>query len=269
MARTVVLLALGALALSAPAQPASAALLGSLYSCDAQGSANTTGAVVGGLIGALAGSQVSKDNRAIGAAIGAGLGAALGNNIGCRMDRKARLDAQQAFQRALDTGTDQNWSDPQTGASGRIEVLERTGAYPAPSYAYNSRWRFAEGVTPAARTARLAGAYTATSRINMRAAPNTSAAVLDRVQAGETIQVAGGVAGGWLAVEDAGRIQGYVARAVVRPAEVADDGGYGGSPGGGECRRVRQTVSEQGRASVREQYTACRRADGQWNLTST
>ncbi len=256
MARSVVLSALAALALCAPAAPASAAGLGSLFSCDAQGSANTTGAVVGGLIGALAGSQVSKDNRAV--------GAALGNNIGCRMDRKSRQDAEQAFQRALDTGKAQSWSDPQTGASGRIEVLERVEGDRAPASSYGSggRWRFAEGVTPATRTASAAGAYTASNRINMRAAPSASAPIVDRLQAGETLQVAGAVAGGWLAVEEDGRIQGYVARAVVRPAEVAD-GGYGG-----DCRRVRQTISEQGQATLREQYTACRGRDGQWSLTA-
>lgn len=274
MIRSNLLIALGALSLCGAASPASAAGLGSLYGCEAQGSSNTAGAVVGGLIGALAGSQVSKDNRAIGAAIGAGVGAAIGNNLGCRMDRKARLDAQQAFQRALDTGKAQSWSDPQTGAAGRIEVLERIDAARSPQPdAYNGRWRFAEGVAPAARTGAVGGAYAASSRINLRAGPSASARIVDRLQAGETIQVAGAVAGGWLAVEEAGRIQGYVARAVVRPAQDSargyDNYASGGGYGGGDCRRVRQTLSEQGQPSVREDYTACRGADGQWNLTAT
>ena len=103
--------------------PASAAGLGSLFSCDAEGTNNTTGAVVGGLVGALAGSQVSKRDRGLGAVIGAGVGAAIGNSVGCRMDRKAQQDARQAFQRALDTGRPQTRADPNTGVSGRVEVL--------------------------------------------------------------------------------------------------------------------------------------------------
>lgn len=253
---TLAALALVAAAGFSPAT-ASAQGLGSLFSCDAPGSGNTTGAVVGGLVGALAGSQVSKNERALGAVIGAGIGAAIGNNIGCRMDRKARQDAQTAFERALETGRAQNWSDPQTGASGRIEVLgPATSATPSGG-GYSGRWRFAEGVSPATRVDTYGGAYAANGRINMRAAPSTSAPVVDRLRTDERIEVAGSVAGGWLAVVEDGLIQGYVARSVVRPL----DGG-----GGRDCRLVQQTITEPDRPVVREQYNACRGADGAWRL---
>jgi len=234
--------------------------LGSLYSCDAQGSANTSGAVIGGLVGALAGSQVSKNERALGAVIGAGLGSAIGNNIGCRMDRKARLDAQQAFERALETGKAQNWSDPQTGASGRIEVLgPATSNSGGGGTNYAGRWRYAQGVTVASRVSSSGGTYASSSRINMRAAPNASAPVVDRLQANEPFEIAGSVAGGWLAVIEDGYIQGYVSRSVVRPV---------GGGGGGECRLVEQTVNERGQASYRERFNACRDSAGAWRLTA-
>jgi surface antigen len=248
-----------ALALPLAAAPAAAGGLGSLYSCDAQGSSDTTGAVIGGLVGALAGSQVSKHDRVVGAAIGGAVGAAIGNSIGCRMDRKARQDAQLAFQRALDTGRTQTWSDPSTGATGRIEVLGPAGGSDQRS-AYTGRWRFAEGVAPAIRVSSQGGTYTAVSRGNMRAAPNANAAVVDRLQAGEEIEVAGAVAGGWLAVVDDGLIQGYVASSVVRPA--------GGGYGGGDCRLIEHTMTEPGRGTVRERYNACRGDGGAWNLES-
>ena len=259
MTRKALAALLCATALAAPAAPAAARGIGSLYSCDAPGQANTTGAVVGGLVGALAGSQISKDNRALGAAIGAGIGAAIGNSVGCRMDRNARQDAQQAFERALETGRTQTWSDPQTGATGRIEVVGRSEPGFRPSTS-TGRWRFAEGVAPAVRVASTGGAYAASSRVNVRAAPSANAAVIDRLQAGETIQVAGSVAGGWLAVEEDGRIQGYVSRSVVQPRD--------GGQGGGDCRRVEQTITERGQATVRERFDACRSASGEWNLTS-
>lgn len=246
-----------ALAFAAP-QAASAAGLGSLYSCDASGNANTTGAVVGGLVGALAGSQISKNERTLGAVIGAGIGSAIGNNIGCRMDRKSRQDAQMAFERALETGRAQNWSDASTGTTGRIEVLgpARGSSSYGGGQVYSGRWRYAQGVAPATRVSSVGGMYSANGRINMRAAPNTSAAVIDRLQDGEEIEIGGAVAGGWLAVIEDGYVQGYVSRGVVRPA--------GG--GGGECQLVRQTITERGQASFTERYTACRDSNGGWRL---
>ena len=260
MRRPALVLLACAAALSTPAAPAAAKGIGSLFSCDAPGQANTTGAVVGGLVGALAGSQVSKKDRALGAAIGAGIGAAIGNSVGCRMDRNARQDAQQAFERALETGRAQTWSDPQTGATGRIEVVSQADSGPRPT-ASTGRWRFAEGVAPAVRVSSLGGTFAANGRTNVRAAPNANAAVIDRLQPGEEIWVAGAVAGGWLAVEENGRIQGYVARSVMQARG-------GGSSGGGDCRRVEQTITERGQATVREQFEACRGSSGEWNLTS-
>lgn len=246
-------------ALAAP-QAASAQGLGSLYSCNASGNANTTGAVVGGLVGALAGSQISKNERALGAVIGAGLGSAIGNSIGCRMDRKAQVSAQTAFERALDTGRTQNWSDPTTGASGRIEVLGPVsgGSNYGGGQTYTGRWRYADGISAATRASSVGGTYVANGRTNMRAAPNTNAAVVDRLQDGEEIEVGGSVAGGWLAVIEGGLVQGYVSRGVVRPVN--------GAGGGGECRSVRQTITERGQGSYTERYTACRDANGAWRV---
>jgi len=236
---------------------ASAIGLGGLFSCDASGSANTTGAVVGGLVGGLVGSQISKNERTLGAVIGAGLGAALGNNIGCRMDRKSQQDARVAFERALDTGRAQTWSDAQTGATGRIEVLgPSTNLGGAGSSSYTGRWRYAPGVAPAVRVSSLGGVFVANSRVNMRAAPKSDAAVVDRLQSGEEVEVAGTVAGGWLAVLQQGEIQGYVSRSVMRPV--------GGATG--ECRLVQQTINEPGQAPLRERFNACKGRNG-WEIT--
>lgn len=237
---------------------ASAQGLGGLFSCDASGSSNTTGAVVGGLVGGLVGSQISKNERTLGAVIGAGLGAALGNNIGCRMDRKAQQDARVAFERALDTGRTQTWSDPQTGATGRIEVLgpSRNFGGSGGSSSYTGRWRYAPGVAPAVRVSSLGGVFVANSRVNVRAAPKGDAAVMDRLQPGEEIDVAGTVSGGWLAVLQQGEIQGYVSRSVMRPV--------GGATG--ECRLVQQTINEPGQAPLRERFNACKGRSG-WEIS--
>lgn len=248
---------LAALAIALPSA-ASAQGLGNLFSCDAPGSSNTTGAVVGGLVGGLVGSQVSKNERTLGAVIGAGIGAAIGNNIGCRMDRKSQQDARTAFEKALDTGKSQTWSDSKTGATGRIEVLgPADGAGSGGGQGYAGRWRFAEGVKAASRVSSVGGTYTASNRVNVRAAPNTSAAIVDRLRAGEEFEVAGAAAGGWLAVIEDGLIQGYVSRSVVRQVN-----------GTGDCQLVEQTIREPGAATLRERYTACRVAGGGWQITA-
>ena len=51
-------------------------------------------------------------------------------------------------------------------------------------------------------------AHTAVGRATVRAAPNANAAVVDRLQPGEEIDVVGAVSGGWLAGIDDGLIQG-------------------------------------------------------------
>lgn len=253
-------LGLSALALCAGAPGvASAQGLGSLFSCDSPGSGNTTGAVVGGLVGALAGSQVSKNERALGAVIGAGIGAAIGNNIGCRMDRKAQQDARAAFERALETGRAQTWSDQQTGASGRIEVIGPGYRSSHGEATYSGRWRFAEGVAPAMRVSSQGGVFVSPGRVNVRSAPSAQATVVDRLQPGEAFEAAGAAAGGWLAIVEDGLIQGYVSRSVVRPA-----GGYGET----DCRLVQQTVREPGLAPVSERYNACREPGGGWRLSA-
>ncbi|MFZ5721246.1 MAG: glycine zipper domain-containing protein [Pseudomonadota bacterium] len=260
MPRFTFALALSTLALCAGApHVATAQGLGSLFSCDAPGSGNTAGAVVGGLVGALAGSQVSKNERTLGAVIGAGIGAAIGNNIGCRMDRKAQQDARAAFERALETGRAQTWSDPQTGASGRIEVIGPGYRSAQGGTTYSGRWRFADGVEPAVRVSSQGGPHLAPGRVNVRAAPNTQAPVVDRLRPGETFEVAGAAAGGWLAIVEDGLIQGYVSRSVVRPADGSGDG---------DCRLVQQTIREPGVSPVSERYNACREPGGGWRLSA-
>ena len=59
-------------------------------------------------------------------------------------------------------------------------------------------------------------------------------------------------------VED-GLVQGYVSGAMTQRV----DGGLSG-----DCRRVEQTINERGQPTIREQFDACRDANGSWNLTS-
>jgi surface antigen len=251
-------LAFAALAVLVPAAPAAAASgVSGLYACNARGSSDTNGAVLGGLLGAFAGSRVSKHYRTLGAVLGAGLGSAIGSAIGCQMDERGQTDARAAFQRALDTGRPQSWTDTRSGATGYIEVIRPAAA------AHTGNWRFAKGVTPARRGGgRAAGAYVSGASLALRAGPSPTARVVRRIGPGEQVEVAGGVgAGVWLAVLDGDLIQGYAPASTLRPAPRS----WAGAAASG-CRLVSQTVTEPGRGQTYESYTACRDGTGSWSL---
>lgn len=259
--RTHMLAAVAAAALFASSAPAFAQNpLGSLFACNNPGKKDRTGAIVGGLAGALVGSQVSKNERALGAIVGAGLGAAAGNYFGCRMNNDGRNRAEGAVRTALETGRSQTWSDPSSGASGRVEIIsdgrDRPGSYGPPMDVRDLR--YARGVERIYTLQPAAPTYVSRGRINMRAAPGTSARVIDQLRPGEEIRVAG-ASNGWLAVLEEGRIEGYVAASTVRPA----GGGYADNRG---CRTVEQTISQRGYPNETNRFNACRDTRGEWQI---
>lgn len=273
MSRTALALALSALALAAP--PAAAAYgvdLGSLFSCDAAGSKNSNNALISGLVSGFATPKIAK-NGAVGAAVQAGLGSTVGKGIGCKMDPKAAGDAQTAFQRALDTGQPQSWSDPANNVTGKVEVLgHASGGGPSSGGSSSGAWRFAPGVQAMSRAGNQGGAYAASSRVNVRAAPDTTAMILARLQPGAPVQVAGVVGTGWYAIERDGLIQGYVSPTVLRPSVDGpvgggSSGGGGVVAGGGDCRLVQQTINQKGQPPVQQLFNACRDQAGAWQLS--
>lgn len=267
--------AAAALATTAAAPTAASAQgmgLGQIFSC--QGSTGTTGTVVGALLGGLAGSQVSRNERTLGAVVGAGLGAWAGNQLACRMDNSSRDRAENAFERALNTGRAQNWSDPRTGATGRIEVVSNgfDSSYAAAPYAgqysrdvSSTDLRYARGIQRIYSGFQAsAPTYMAPGRVNVRAAPSVDAPIVNRLRAGTEIRVAGMVNGGWLAVEEDGWVQGYVSAAAVRPAGPTAYVRNMDSPY--TCRLVQQTISMRGYPTEVQRFNACRDSAGQWRL---
>lgn len=261
-----------ATAAAAPAPAAAQGIgLNSIFSC--QGPNGTTGTIAGALLGGLAGSQISKNERGLGAVAGAALGAWAGNQIACRMNSNGRAQAEGAFERALDTGRAQNWYDSRTGARGRIEVVSQgfDSAYAAPyagQYSRNvsaSDLRYARGVQRVYSGLQAsAPLYVASGRVNVRAAPSTRSAVIDRLRSGQEVRVAGMVNGGWLAVEEDGWVQGYVSASAVRPVTTRayvrnTDSAY-------DCRIVQQTISMNGQRTETQRWNACRDPRGEWRL---
>ncbi|HEY8574600.1 SH3 domain-containing protein [Phenylobacterium sp.] len=264
--------AAAALATATPQTAAAQGMgLGQIFSC--QGPNGTTGTVAGAVIGGLLGSQVSKNERTLGAAAGAALGAWAGNQMACRMNSSSRATAEDAFERTLNTGRAQSWHDPRTGATGRVEVVSNgyDSAYAAPYAGQYSRnvsstdLRYARGIQRIRSGFQAAApVYIAPGRVNVRAAPSSDAPVVNRLRAGTEIHVAGMVNGGWLAVEQDGWVQGYVAAAAVRPARTMNYVRNTDSPY--SCRVVQQTISMRGYQTEVQRFNACRDQAGQWRV---
>jgi surface antigen len=245
-----------ALAAAAPAAQAQSSPLSSIFSCSASGGKQEAGAVIGGVVGGLLGSQVSKNERGLGTVVGAAIGAAAGSWIGCRMQSTDQARAQRAMQDALDKGQSQSWNNPQTGASGQVNIVSTSYGPPVAG----ASMRFAPGVQTLASYDSMKGLYAASSQVNLRAGPSTHAAVLGKLSAGEPFDALGKVPGQpWVLAGRYGQAIGYVAESLVRPQDYRT--------AEASCRVVDQTINAPGYGSTTERYNACRGAGGQWQVT--
>ena len=227
-----------------------------LFSCEQSGRKQEGGAAIGAVVGGLLGSQISKNERTLGAVAGAALGAAAGSYVGCRMQSTDQARAQAATKAALDQGRSQTWTNPQTGASGRVEVLEASYGPPVNS----SNFRFDPGVQPYTAYEAVGGQYFAPGVVNLRSNASTQGRVVGKLTAGEQINVLGSVGGGaWLLVGRNGTAAGYVAKSVVKPIGVTP---------ASTCRTIQTTTTVRGYGDQSERFNACRDARGEWQLTA-
>ncbi|MFP5448333.1 MAG: SH3 domain-containing protein [Alphaproteobacteria bacterium] len=244
--------------------------LGAFFACEASGQRQETGALIGGVAGALLGSQVSKNERALGAVIGAGLGAAAGSWIGCRMQVSEQQRVVSAVETALNTNRSQTWSDPTTGTTGRVDIIDANygggagGGVAFGQATSSANLRFSGGAQPLRTAFEPTNAqYTTRNTVNLRAAPSANASVVGQLRGGQSFNVLGRVAGDrWLLVEQNGYVTGYVAEWVVQP--VASGGGYASV----NCKLVQQTIQPRSGRATTERYTACPDAGGGWRLTA-
>jgi surface antigen len=235
--------------------PAGGNPLSSIFGCEASGGKQAGGAVIGGVLGGLAGNSLSGHERTLGTVLGAAVGAAAGSYIGCKMQRSDADKAEAAARQALDGRGAQNWSNPETGASGSVTATALPGGGPGPSLA---GLRLAPGVELAAAYEGAPERYAARSAVNLRAAPSLSSRAVGKLAKGEQVEVIGRVGGAtWLLVGRDGVGVGYASEAAMRPLTAAP------APAN-QCRQVEQSIrTSDGQAQV-QRYTACRNTGGDW-----
>lgn len=161
--------------------------------CDAPGNKQVGGALIGALLGAAAGSNLAKNDRGTGTAIGAVVGAATGSYVGCKMQRTDQT--QNAY------GYGQQYQP----------------AYQQPSTYSHSGYRLSGDISPA-KYVRDGGAFAASSNLNLRGAPSTSARKVGSLRAGERFQALARVRGtDWILVGQNGVGVGYVSGRYAQP----------------------------------------------------
>lgn len=230
--------------------------VGGIFGCSAGGDKQEIGAVAGGLIGGLLGNRIAgRGNRVLGTVLGGALGAAAGSAIGCKLQKNDREKAERAVQDAVLTGKSQSWTNPETGASGTVEVEAGTGG------AALSDVKFGNGIDPVERFSGVGAAYVATGNVNVRQAPSTSAPVRGRLATGQRVWIPAQVAGQqWYLVSDGGVAQGYVSAPLMKRAVATQ-------MAANNCRVVTQTINVPGQGEQSEKMQACKGSDGNWSMT--
>lgn len=229
--------------------------LGNIFGCQASGSKQEIGAAVGGVAGGLLGNRIAgRNSRTLGTVLGGVLGAAGGSVLGCKLQKNDRAKAERALENAVATNQSQSWENPETGASGRVEVGQSA------SGAALSDIKFANGVEPADGYDRVNGAFVSTAAANIRSAPGTDAKIIGRLGAGQNVWVPASVSGSpWMLISSGGVGQGYVSSALLKRAAI--------NTAAAGCKSIRQTVSTASGATESENLQACKGKDGQWVMT--
>lgn len=250
-----------------------------IFSCDAPGERQRTGAILGAIAGGVIGARANDDNRTTGAVVGALAGAAAGSFIGCRLQMADQRRLAADGDRAVATGQGSEWRNPETGITGKTEVATTTESS-------RQSVRLAEQVQ-APRGLVLAGSTrTAQRDIVLRAGPDARARVLGGFGEGEAVDLLGTVRGrdgaSWAAVHRSGELAGYVPIAALSTDSTAQIASRGSAPSrqppaarpsGGRapvevqmtttCRLVTQTVTSGGKPEQR-QVKVCAQPDGNW-----
>lgn len=228
---------------------------GNIFGCQASGNKQEIGAAIGGVAGGFLGNRIAgRNSRTLGTVLGGVLGAAGGSVLGCKLQKNDREKAERALENAVATNQGQSWENPETGASGRVEIGQ------VASGAALSDIKFANGVEPAEGYERIGGAFISKSAANIRSAPGTDAKIIGKLNAGQSVWVPAAVSGtAWMLISSGGVGQGYVSSALLKRAAV-DTVAAG-------CKSIRQTVSTASGTTESENLQACKDKNGQWVVT--
>jgi surface antigen len=231
------------------------------------------GALAGGVAGALVGTQFgSTTGQLVATLVGTVAGAWVGNRIGAYLDEQDRQRAAEATQQATVTGQPQVWQNPDSGVSGRAEVVktkttQQNVAVPV----------LKDRVQQVPPLELIGEPYRATTSGNVRGGPGADYTTVGRLNKGETVTVAGKVKGQpWYMISQGGAGSGFVSASLLTRAPSAVAAKEPEAPSGAvekrtveaerTCRTVKQTVTLADKSTREEEVTACQGPNG-WQVS--
>ena len=226
---------------------------------------------LGAITGAIIGSKIGGGSgRSAAIAAGALAGYWAGGKIKQRLTELDRQGINQATSKAMSTGRDTTWRNPDTGTSTQVSVQD----YSPPTK---------QGLKP--KLDRLPpiellnAYYVPTANINVRGWPGTDYQIVHSIHKNQPVPVVGKVINSnWYLIAEQGKASGFL----YAPLMNADDqqvnrnairaASLNSQPGryivqSNNCRVITQKISVRGGGSESHQFNACQQANGQWVRT--
>lgn len=234
----------------------------------------------GGAIGATIATYLTEDvdNPYVRAALIAG-GTIAGTYIGGEIGRLLSEEDQEKFietqQTALATGETQTFSNPDTGVSGRVEVVETNVTPPNQLGSTTEVTYLRDRVDSPPSMTLISAPYRAANRSNVRSGPGTDYRIVSSLDSGEVVQAIGRVRdSNWYMISEGGPATGFVHASLLAPttqpltaaseydeAEVVS----ASVDVNRECRTVRQSIVIEGE-TLTEDQTLCQQGNGTWQI---
>ena len=176
------------------------------------------GTVAGGTTGAIVGNVLGKNNKTASTLLGAVAGGWLGNKLGKYLDEKDQQEMSQSTQKAVMTGQTQTWKNDENNTSGSAEVVsEKTETTEVTVPVLKDR---VKTVPPLDM---IGEPYVASSASNVRGGPGTDYKPVDKLKAGDQVDVIGKVQGKpWMMVGSQQVGSGFVAARLLKKVPVDD-----------------------------------------------
>jgi len=238
------------------------------------GSGKQIGALLGGAGGGLAAYKLADGkNEKLWAVGGVVAGAWLGSQIGKYLDEMDKKKMAESNQKAIATGRDQSWSNPESKVSGRAEVVsEKTESTRVKVPVLKDR---VQEVPPLDM---IGESFLVSSNSSMRSGPGNDYKVLETLASGTKVDVIGKVQGQpWMMIGFNNTGGGFMSSDALKAIPV-DQQQESQMPTHGEgsteevieknvevnrtCRTVQQTITLQDGTEKVENITACQGPNG-------
>lgn len=246
-------------------------VLGSCVQTD-RGKGQLLGGAGGATAGAVIGHSIGGRGGAIlGALIGGAAGTLIGGEIAQYLSEQDRQTAEVAAADALSTGRDQEWSNAETGVSGKATVTQtKTNQKQVRVAVLKDR------VTEVPPLDLIGETYQSSKTVNVRGGPGTDYKKVGSLSSQTPVTVVGKVQDkSWYLISESGAASGFVFSKLLEPARADTPAPSEEFPStdvettlvaaSQECRTVQQTVVLANGDEKSEDVTACRGPNG-WSV---